>query len=271
MTGSDHPGQAADTARLLDQLRVSAFQRKDTAAALARLGDQPRAAARDELMRLMAMGRAEDPARDLRLGSGDADGAFQRLYTARALGALGPEYAPDAAAALRSVIALYPGWIRVRAARELGALGEPYQPEAAAVLREEVGPGKDRYYGGTEVNLDAACAFVTWGPEWKDESAAALRRLAGERQCYLQRPKAALALAGLGEAYRDEALAFLIDAVSAAGPFESRMIPEAVRAALSLSPSSASRIAGILHGHLAAPGLGENEREHVRQAMAELE
>jgi len=270
MTANEEPGTALDVARLLDQLRVSAFHRKDTAAALARLGDKPRAAARDELMRLMAMGRAEDPARDLRLGGGDTDGAFQRLYTARALAALGPECAPDAAQALRSVIALYPGWIRVQAARELGALGEPYQPEAAAVLREEVGPGKDRYYGGTNVNLDAACAFATWGPEWKDESAAALRRLAGERRCYLQRPKAALALADLGETYRAEALAFLLDAVSSAGLFESKTIPEATRAALSLSPSSAGQIARILRGHLAAPDLGEEERAHVQQALAEL-
>jgi hypothetical protein len=270
MAPNDETGMAADAARLLDQLRVSAYHRRDIAAALARLGDQPGAAARDELMHLMAMGWAEDPARDLRLGSGDKDGAFQRLYTARALGALGPRYAAEAAQALQSVIALYPGWVRVQAARELGALGAPYQPEAAAVLREEVGPDKDQYYGGTSVNLDAACAFATWGPQWKGESAAALRRLAGERRCYLQRPKAALALAGLGEAYREEALAFLLDAVSATGLFESKMIPEAARAALSLSPSSAGQIAAILRGHLAAPGVSEEERAPVRQAMAEL-
>jgi hypothetical protein len=270
MTGNDEPGTAADAARLLDQLRVSAYHRKENAAALARLGDQPRAAAHFELMRLMAMGRAEDPARDLRLGGGDEDGAFQRLYTARALGALGPRYAAEAAEALRSVIALYPGWVRVQAARELGALGEPYQREAATVLRQEVGPGKDQYYGGTSVNLDAACAFASWGPAWAEESAAALRRLAGERRCYLQRPKAALALAELDEAYRDEALAFLIDAVSATGLFESKVIPEAARAALSLTPSSAGQITGILRAHLAAPDLGEEERAHIQQALAEL-
>ena len=268
MTANDEPGKAA--ARLLDQLRVSAYHRKETAASLARLGDQPRAAAYDELMHLMAMGRAEDPARDLRLGAGDDDGAFQRLYTARALGALGPQYAEQAAAALRSVIALYPGWVRVQAARELGALGEAYQPEAADVLRQEVGPEADQYYGGTSVNLDAACAFAAWGPAWADESVAALRRLAGERRCYLQRPKAALALAGLGEAYRQEALAFLIDAVSATGRSESAVIPEAARAAVSLSPSSAGQIAGILSAHLAAPGLGEEARANIRQALAEL-
>jgi hypothetical protein len=137
-------------------------------------------------------------------------------------------------------------------------------------LRREVGPDKDQYYGGTSVNLDAACAFATWGPAWTDESAAALRRLAGERRCYLQRPRAALALAELGESYRGEALAFLIDAVSAAGIFESRVIPEATRAAVTLSPSSAGRLAGILSARLAAPDLGEDERAHIRQALAEL-
>lgn len=270
MTANGEPGTAADLARLLDQLRVSAYHRKETAAALARRGGQPRTAAHDELMRLMAMGWAEDPARDLRLGGGDKDGAFQRLYTARALGALGPEYARDAAEALRSVIALYPGWVRVQAARELGALGEPYQPEAATILRKEVGPGKDQYYGGTSVNLDAACAFATWGPEWKDESAAALRRLARERRCYRQRPAAALALARLDEAYLDEALAFLLDAVSTTGLFESKMIPEAAQAAVTLSPSSASQIAGILRAHLTDPALGEEERQSIQQALAEL-
>jgi hypothetical protein len=270
MTANDEPGTAVAAARLLDQLRVSAYHRKETAATLARLGDQPRAAAYVELMRLMAMGRAEDPARDLRLGAGDEDGAFQRLYTARALGALGPQYSAEAAAALRSVIALYPGWIRVQAARELGSLGEPYQPEAAAVLRREVGPDKDQYYGGTSVNLDAARAFATWGPEWKDESAAALRRLAGERRCYRQRPAAAVALAELDEAYRDEALAFLIDAVSGTGLSESTAIPEAAQAALTLSPSSAGQVAGILRAHLAAPGLGAEERHYVQQALAAL-
>jgi hypothetical protein len=29
------------------------------------------------------------------------------------------------------------------------------------VLWEEVGPDKDQYYGGTNINLDAACAFAT--------------------------------------------------------------------------------------------------------------
>jgi hypothetical protein len=270
MTPNDEPETAAAAKRLLDQLRVSAYHRRETAAALARLGDQPRTAAYIELMRLMAMGRAEDPARDLRLGAGDEDGAFQRLYTARALGALGPGYAAEAAEALRSVIALYPGWVRVQAARELGALGERYQPEAATVLRQEVGPDKDQYYGGTSVNLDAACAFATWGPAWVGESAAALRRLAGERRCYRQRPGAALALAELDEAYRDEALAFLIDAVSTTGLFESKVIPEAARAALSLSPSSASQVAGILRAHLARPDLAEDERAHIQQALAEL-
>jgi hypothetical protein len=270
MTANHEPGTAADAERLLDQLRVSAYHRRDTAAALARLGDQPGAAACDELMRLMAMGRAEDPARDLRLGSGDKDGAFQRLYTARALGALGPRYAAEAAQALRSVIALYPGWVRVQAARELGALGQPYQPEAATVLREEVGPDKDQYYGGTSVNLDAACAFATWGPEWTGESAAALRRLAGDRRCYLQRPKAALALAELDEAYRDEALAFLLDAVSTTGLFESKVLPEAARAALSLSPSSAGQIAGILRGHLAAPDVGGVTHRAAALALSDL-
>src|SRR5262249_37854289 len=131
-------------------------------------------------------------------------------------------------------------------------------------------PDKDQYYGGTSVNLDAACAFATWGPAWVDESAAALRRLAGDRRCYLQRPKAALALAGLGEAYRDEALAFLLDAVCTTGLSESAVIPEATRAALSLSPSSVGQFAAILRAHLAAPGPGEEERAHIQQALAEL-
>jgi hypothetical protein len=48
------------------------------------------------------------------------------------------------------------------------------------------------------------------------------------------------------------------------------VIPEAARAAVSLSPSSAGQVAGILSARLAAPGLGEEARAHIRQALAEL-
>lgn len=259
--------------QLLEQLRHSAYQRRDTALRLAKLGARRASAARDELMHLMATDWAHDPARDLRLGTGDKDGAFQRLYTARALaalGSLGEEYAQDAAQALRSVIDLYPGWVAVQAARELGALGEDFQPEAAQALWEEAGPAAGQYYGGTDVNLEAACAFATWGPGWAPESAKALRRLAGERSCYRVRARAALALAGLGHEHQQEALTLLLDAVATAGFAESRRIREAAQAALSVSPQAAGRVAEILRGHLAEPDPDGLTHPHAALALADL-